>query len=126
MFYSDDIEVDSLREECLHFKQFMEVENIEHLREAYKYIRSSEPSLYSTFPNLEVAMRIYLTLPVTNCSAEREFSALKRLKSITRSSLQETKLNSLMVLCTEKDMTMNMCFDDVINEFAKKKSRKNQ
>lgn len=124
LFYCNDIDVDGFGEECLHFKQFLKVDGIERLRDAYKYLRSSETGLVSTFPNLEVAMRIYLTLPMTNCSAERGFSALKRIKSVTRSTLDQTKLNNLMIMCTESDVTLKMNFDDVINEFAEKKCRK--
>lgn len=124
MFYSTDIDVNSFGEECLHFNQFVNVDNIERLGDAYKYLRSVTTGLLSTFPNLEVAMRIYLTLPVTNCSAERGFSALKRIKSVTRSTLDQTKLNNLMVLFTERDITLQIDFDDVINDFAIKKSRK--
>lgn len=90
--YRDDREIDSFRIECLHFKQFMEAENIIHLLYADKYIRTNEPRIHCTFPNLEVAMRIYFTIPITNCSAERGFTALKRIKSIPKSCLQETKL----------------------------------
>lgn len=32
------------------------------------------------FPNIEVAFRIFHSLMITNCSAERSFSQLKRLK----------------------------------------------
>lgn len=32
------------------------------------------------FPNVEIALRIFLSMMVTNCSGERSFSKLKRIK----------------------------------------------
>ena len=41
----------------------------------------------ATFPNVETALRMYLTLPVANCESERSFPKLKRIKSEIRSSM---------------------------------------
>lgn len=108
--------------ECLHFKMYVEQEEFSGIHDVYEYIITNE--LKSTFPNLEVAVRIFLTLPVTNCSAERGFSALNRLKNVKRSALSDNKLNCLMLLCCEKDLTLSTDFSDVVNKFAKLKARK--
>ncbi|KAF0698442.1 Uncharacterized protein FWK35_00036081, partial [Aphis craccivora] len=49
--------------------------------------------LDSLIPNTEIALRLYYTLPIANCSSERSFSALKRVKSYLRSTLSKEKLN---------------------------------
>jgi len=36
--------------------------------------------MHGTFPNMNICLRIYLSLLVKNCSEERSFSALKRIK----------------------------------------------
>lgn len=120
--YPKDIDEESFVQECQHFKMYMKTEKITKTREIYSYIK--ENSLESTFPNLEVAMRIYLTLPVTNCTAERSFSALKRIKSEIRSTMDNKKLNSLMLLCTQSDITMKIDYGDIIDDFARVKARK--
>ncbi|GFW64277.1 dimer_Tnp_hAT domain-containing protein [Trichonephila clavipes] len=79
-------------------------------REIFYYIRKNK--VESTFPNLEVAMRIYLTLPVTNSTAERNFSAFK----IT--TVKNEKLKSLMFLRTQNDITMEIDCNNIINDFA--------
>jgi len=43
--------------------------------------------LHEVFPNLAVALRILLTLPVTVASAERSFSKLKLIKTYLRSTM---------------------------------------
>jgi len=37
------------------------------------YIAASAPGICETFPNINVAVRIYLCMLVTNCSGERSF-----------------------------------------------------
>uniref|UniRef100_A0A2S2Q429 HAT C-terminal dimerisation domain-containing protein n=1 Tax=Sipha flava TaxID=143950 RepID=A0A2S2Q429_9HEMI len=49
--------------------------------------------LDSLFSNTEITLRLYYTLPISNCSGERSFSALKRVKSYFRSTLSKEKLN---------------------------------
>lgn len=108
--------------ECHHFKMYVEQEEFSGIRDIYEYIIKND--LKTTFPNLEVSIRIYLTLPVTNCSAERGFSVLTRVKNVKRSTLSDSKLNSLMLMCCEKDLTLSIDFSDIINKFAKLKARK--
>jgi len=40
--------------------------------------------MQDTFPNVAIALRMYLVLMVTNCSAERSFSKLKLIESRLR------------------------------------------
>ena len=61
----------------------------------YYIIMINQAQSNQTFPNLEVANRIHLTLPVINCTAERSFSALKIIKSENRTIMEDEKLNSL-------------------------------
>lgn len=88
----------------------------------YNYITNHD--LKTTFPNLDIAIRIFLTLPVTNCSAERGFSTLTSVKSMKRSTLSDNKLNSFMLSCSEKDIILTTDFSDIVSEFAKLKARK--
>ena len=39
-----------------------------------------ENSLNVCFPKLDIALRIYLSMMITNCTDERSFSKLKRIK----------------------------------------------
>jgi len=46
-----------------------------------------ENELHSSFPNTEVALRIYLCLMVSNRTEERSFSKLRRIQNYLRSSI---------------------------------------
>lgn len=82
------------------------------------------PYLSSAFPNVETAVRIFLTMPISNCSGERSFSLLKRIKSPLRSYLQQKKLSSLALLCLNSDITKELDYRDIIKSFAEEKTRK--
>ena len=76
------------------------------------------------YPNVSIAYRILLTMPVTVASAERSFSKLKLLKSYLRLSMSQERLNDLTILCIEKNMLENIDVDTIINDFASRNARR--
>jgi hypothetical protein len=103
-------------------------------------------------PNVSIAYRILLTVPVTVASAERSFSKLKLLKNYLRSTMLQQRLNGLamcsiekdilnninlerstmlqqrlngLAMCSiEKDILNNINLDSVINDFASRNARR--
>jgi len=73
-----------------------------------------------TFPNVAIALRIYLTIPVTNCEGERSFSTLSRVKNHLRTTMTQQRLQALSLMCIESEVLQSVDFDDIINDFAKK------
>nr|CAH7713550.1 unnamed protein product [Callosobruchus chinensis] len=55
-------------------------------------------TLVNDFPNVSVALRILLTLPITVASSERSFSKLKLVKINLRSTMSETILDDLATI----------------------------
>ena len=76
------------------------------------------------YPNVSVAYRIMLRVPVTVASAERSFSKLKLLKTYLRSSMSQERLNGLAMLCIEKDTLDGIDLDAIIDDFASKNARR--
>ena len=74
------------------------------------------------FPNLSVLLHIAATLPVTSASAERSFSALKRLKSYCRTTMGQERLNGLAQMHIQYSVPVDI--EAVINLFATSGSRK--
>ena len=77
--------------------------------------------------NIKEVLKIFATLPITSCEAERSFSTLKRLETFIRSTMGEERLNSLAVLnihrvicniVTEKDA------DKLVNKFSEGQGRR--
>ena len=90
--------------------------------ELYKIIMDYK--IESVFSNVEIALRIFLALMVTNCSTERSFSQLKRVKSPDRSVMVQDRLDSLSLLMIQAKVLRKLTFEDIIRDFAKMKSRK--
>lgn len=55
-------------------------------------------SNFTIFPHVHRLVRIIATLPVKSCNAERVFSALRRLKTYSRSTMGDERL-TCMLLC---------------------------
>ena len=56
-----------------------------------------------SFPAINKVLTIFLTIPVGSVSCERSFSALRRLKTWTRSSMTEERLNGLAMLMVHRN-----------------------
>lgn len=84
--YSNDIDI-YFPNECLHFKGFMPSSidlgnGITRKPNGIDVLHIiTEKKLESTFPNIDVALRIFLSIAATNCTGERSFSTLKRIKN---------------------------------------------
>ena len=55
------------------------------------------------FPQVFEFMKILLACPVSSSTAERSFSALRRLKTWLRNSLSQERLNHNIIAMTHKD-----------------------
>ena len=84
----------------------------------------SQNDMCELFPNLWVALRIACTLPVTVASAERSFSKLKLIKTYLRSTMEQERLSGLALLSINHKISHEISYDDVINDFASRKARK--
>lgn len=81
-------------------------------------------NLICVLPNLEILLRIYLSLVCTNVSDERAFSKLKLIKNYLRSTMGEEKLNAFAFLSIEHEILDSLNFDEIIDKFNHAKSRK--
>lgn len=98
--------------------------NISFEQELFSFI--VENSLCPSFPNVVVSLTIYLSLMVTNCSGERSFSKLKRVKNYLRSTMGQERLNSLTLMSIETETLRGMDTGRLISLFAARKARKYQ
>lgn len=85
-----------------------------------------EYNLAESYPNLEIALRLFLCLPVTVASCERSFSKLKLIKNYLRASTGQERLTNMSILSIENEIANNINFDAIIDQFASLKARKIQ
>lgn len=122
-FYNVDLD-DNLKTEINHFYQYIKTisSDIDNCSAIAKLLY--ERNLIDVFPNVYIALRLYFTIPLTNCEAERSFSKLALIKNRLRSTQVEKRLNALTIMSIENDICKNLSFDDVLDTFATSKSRK--
>jgi len=78
--YPDDIENDFI-EEVIQFKDTICNFSIENKSSAFNILKALiQSQLSSTFSNVEIALRIFCSLPCSNVTGERSFSVLKKCK----------------------------------------------
>ncbi|KAK7921881.1 hypothetical protein WMY93_008783 [Mugilogobius chulae] len=83
-----------------------------------------EKNLREIYPNLWVALRVAVTIPVTVASAERSFSKLKLIKNYLRSTMSQERLNGLALISINQEVSRQLSFDQTIDAFAARKSRR--
>ena len=101
--------------ECIHFKHHIfycwRKNEVPHptISELYSLIKAD--SLESTFLNIEIALRIYLTMMPTNCT-------LKIVKNHLRSCMLQPRLTSLSRMSIESEILEDVDFHDIVRSFA--------
>jgi hypothetical protein len=76
------------------------------------------------YPNVSIAYRVLLTIPVTVASAERSFSKLKLLRNYLRSTISQERLSGLATCTIEKDILDDIDLDTVIEDFASRNAHR--
>lgn len=97
-----------------------------HIYKYLDYLR--EYDLTTVLPQVTKLCELTLTIPAKSASAERSFSALKRIKTYLRNNQTQNRLSNLSLLSIEKEILMTIksepnFYDGVTNEFLKKNRR---
>ena len=104
------------------FRALKSVSSIFTIAEIFK----SYPMYGGLFSEIFKLVKIFMTIPVSTASAERSFSALRRLKTYLRSNMTQCRLNHVLILHCHKDRTDDVDLQAVAREFVLKNDvRKN-
>jgi len=109
--------------ECVQFQGHIKNTEVKLSKiQMLQFIRKHD--ITSVYTYVEVALRILLCTPSTNCSAERSFSTLKRIKNYLRSTMAKDRCSGLALLAIEAEITNSLDFEKIINDFATSEARK--
>ena len=75
-------------------------------------------------PGVYKSYKLLLTAPVTVATNERTFSKMKIIKNFLRSTMSGERLDDLIVLATEKDISDKIDLNMALKAWATKKNRK--
>lgn len=101
--YKEDLEED-FPNECIHLQAHLKNKDKMSILQLCKWLK--EYGFYEMYPNIDIAIRIFVCTPAANCSTERSFSCLKRIKTYLRSQIKQERLNSMAILTIES----SFCF----------------
>lgn len=116
-----DINADDLCEEIMSCQSFFKKLNNDVVK-ILEYIYSK--NLTAVCPNITIALRILLTMPVTVASAERSFSKLKLIKNYLRSTMSQERLTNLATISIEEAILDHIDIHETIKDFASRKARR--
>ena len=118
--YPEDLNT-SFPEEIVHFQEYMN-ERESDMRQSEREKITEGPLLH--WECSKPLLRIYLSLLITNCSGERSFSALKRIKNYLLSTLKDEMLNHLASMHVESSVLRKLKFNNILDRFVDRLTRK--
>ena len=101
-FPKDFRESSVFAEEIIQFVAFAKLRSC--VTPSQEAILLHDEGLADTFPSVNVALRIYLSMMVTNCSGKRSFTKLALIKNHLRTSMTDGKLSALCLLDVESSV----------------------
>lgn len=74
------------------------------------------------FPNIFQIFHLLMIIPVTSAGVMQTNSAMKLVKTVIRSTMQQDRLNALMLLLTHSDIKLD--YDTILDMYSRKYPRK--
>ena len=127
--YADDVNFSELNYEIARFNWLVQSSRTAFQSDATALdVRQwlTKYRLCESTPSLFLCLKLYLTAAVSIASCERSFSKLKLIKSYLRSTMGESRLSALAILCIENDFVEMLSFEDIISEFVLVKAQRIQ
>lgn len=122
-FLKDDVDTDRL---SLHLSMLGDIAGkkklpVTSVYEIRKFLQS-DSSVRSLLSEATKCMKLLRTVPVSTSTAERSFSALRRLKSYLRTTMTQRRLNSIAVLNAHQNILDDLDLRPLLNDFVKRNS----
>jgi len=116
--YAGDIDYQRLLRQLAVFGDTCRDKQIVNMRDVSSHLKTMAAIHHDVFSELTLLTKLFLVVPVSSATAERSFSAMRRLKTYLRSTMSTERLNSVMTLHVHKDLLD--CVDDsaVVKDFV--------
>ena len=103
--YSGDLQSGECADEMIQFVDFAKSRGCQTPSSLAMLLQSED--LQSTFPNVEISIRMCMPIMVSNCSDERPFS-----KMAFFSAMSDRRLSGLELISVENDALDSVSFED--------------
>lgn len=120
--YCDDVDFGKLFTQLEMLKTIVPHE-MQNFSQFLKWFTGKQSNIF-LLDQIKQVVRLILVLPATNAISERSFSTLRRVKTYLRSTMTQTRLNSLMKLTIYKEQTAQLDTDEIITAFIGNSARR--
>jgi len=123
-FYSEDLEdLNAVENERFQWRSLLKNLDVTFCSPSEMLKLMVQNDFSKSFPITYILLRQYFT-SVTNCTSERFFIQLKRIKCALRSTQTQERLNNISLLNIEGELLQELDFSTVIDAFSSAKCRK--
>ena len=128
-YLESDVDVERLKVQLLMLPDMIKTASEGRIKEVtnVRTIASSmeQSEIYKgMLSDIDKLLKIYFTFPVTSATAERSFSALRRIKTFLRMTMTHSRLNNLFLLYTHTAKIDDLDLKAVAREFIAVNSRR--
>ena len=122
-FYKDDFKPVELEAQLLNLGTWFSRKKQEavSLQDCLQYHRSLSDGQRSFYSEVCCLACLILVMPSTNAVSERNFSAMRRLKTCLRSTMHQTRLNHVLLRNMHKERLDSLDLDIIANDFVRGK-----
>jgi hypothetical protein len=96
-----------------------DVQSLYDLYDLVQYLRGLSDGQNALLSEVCTLTSLILVMPATNAVSERSFSTLRVVKNYLRSTMEQLRLNNVMILRVHSDCTDSLNLIEIGNEFVK-------
>ena len=108
------------------YASFRRVRGLGYMTVSEKLETMHENALFDIFPEFSKVVHILAVIPATSCSAERSFSALRRLKTYLRSTMGQQRVSNIVLINIDRAYANSVVHNDTyrtIDIFGRRNGR---
>ena len=126
--YGDDLDILSLKAQLPLLKGLLSSDSgdrrFECFNDIYLAVKQLKEPQRCLISEVIILVKLLLVNPSTNAVGERSFSTARRLKTWLRSTMNQSRFNSLAILHIHKERTSSLDLVSVANDFVQKNDRR--
>ena len=119
-FYGDDLHADALKMQLdIMATNLPEESSGYDLKSVLTYLTGLSEGQKSLLAEVCTVASLILVMPATNAVSESSFSSRHRIKTYLRSTMIQTRLNSMMMIHVHQEITDQLNLVDIGNDFVR-------
>ena len=115
--FGNDLDIRSLTLQLDMLHDLVDGKRVESISGVVEIVKNLSP-VRRLYAELSKLLILLIVIPTTSATAERSFSCLRRIKTYLRSTMNQERLNLLLILHTHQDLTDLLDLNAVACDFV--------